>query len=638
MGFTRLYPGDWNFFVTGRLFQRTKRYRITLWRENGMHVSDDRIARLRKFMAENGIDCFLIPSTDFHSSEYVGDFFKVTEYFSGCTSDNVDLVIGMETAELWTDGRYFISAAAELAGSAIHLMRSGTPGVPTVEAYLAESLCSGMVLAFDGRCMNLTKGRRYERLAEKVGASVRFDLDPAREVWTDRPALPSHPVYTISEDLAGKTAEEKIREIRSAFSKKGCDWLFLSKLDDICWTLNMRGDDIQCNPVALCHALIGKESFHLFIQSSETDAGFRSYAEKIGVTLCEYSEVFGFLEKASVKGKILVDPKHISVRVADILKEKAELVCAANPTELMKAVKNPVEMQNIYQTYLLDSVELCRFLFRFSEKIGKETMTEMTAAGELDALRAQIPGFIGLSFPTISAYGSNAAMAHYSATEDNCAEIRPEGFYLVDSGGQYLGGTTDVTRTIVCGPLTDRQKRDFTLVVIANLNLLNARFLHGTTGILLDACARMPLWEHAVNYDHGTGHGIGYILNVHEGPQSIRWKSVPGQADAVFEAGMIVSDEPGIYIENEYGIRTETILMTVPYTENEYGRFLRFEPLTWVPIDLRGIDPSVMQPRDIERLDAYHAGVYEKISPFFSGAELAWLRKVTLPYREYCSC
>ena len=334
----------------------------------------------------------------------------------------------------------------------------------------------------------------------------------------------------------------------------------------------------------------------------------------------------------------MVDPKHISVRVADILKEKAELVCAANPTELMKAVKNPVEMQNIYQTYLLDSVELCRFLFRFSEKIGKETMTEMTAAGELDALRAQIPGFIGLSFPTISAYGSNAAMAHYSATEDNCAEIRPEGFYLVDSGGQYLGGTTDVTRTIVCGPLTDRQKRDFTLVVIANLNLLNARFLHGTTGILLDACARMPLWEHAVNYDHGTGHGIGYILNVHEGPQSIRWKSVPGQADAVFEAGMIVSDEPGIYIENEYGIRTETILMTVPYTENEYGRFLRFEPLTWVPIDLRGIDPSVMQPRDIERLDAYHAGVYEKISPFFSGAELAWLRKVTLPYREYCSC
>ena len=322
----------------------------------------------------------------------------------------------------------------------------------------------------------------------------------------------------------------------------------------------------------------------------------------------------------------------------DVLKEKAELVCAANPTELMKAVKNPVEMQNIYQTYLLDSVELCRFLFRFSEKIGKETMTEMTAAGELDALRAQIPGFIGLSFPTISAYGSNAAMAHYSATEDNCAEIRPEGFYLVDSGGQYLGGTTDVTRTIVCGPLTDRQKRDFTLVVIANLNLLNARFLHGTTGILLDACARMPLWEHAVNYDHGTGHGIGYILNVHEGPQSIRWKSVPGQADAVFEAGMIVSDEPGIYIENEYGIRTETILMTVPYTENEYGRFLRFEPLTWVPIDLRGIDPSVMQPRDIERLDAYHAGVYEKISPFFSGAELAWLRKVTLPYREYCSC
>ena len=600
-----------------------------------MHVSDNRIARLRKFMADNGIDYFLIPSTDFHSSEYVGDYFKVTEYFSGCTSDNVDLVIGMETAELWTDGRYFISADAELSGSSIHLMKSGEPDVPTVEKYLAEALCPGMVFAFDGRCMNLKRGRKFKKIAEKTGASLRIDLDPAETVWNDRPELPSHPVYMISEELAGKTAEEKIREIRSAVAEKECDWLFLSKLDDICWTLNMRGDDICCNPVALCHALIGKESFHLFIQSSETDDSFRTYAKGIGVTLCEYSEVFGFLENASLSGKVMIDPKYISVRVADILNEKAEVVCAENPTELMKAVKNEVEIRNSEHAYLLDSVELCRFIFRFTKKLGREKMTEMTAARELDALREKIPGFIGLSFPTISAYGANAAMAHYMPTDENCAEIRPEGFYLVDSGGQYFGGTTDVTRTIVCGPLTDRQKRDFTLVAIANLNLLNARFLRGTTGVLLDACARMPLWEHAVNYNHGTGHGIGYILNVHEGPQSIRWKSVPGQTDAVFEAGMIISDEPGIYIENEYGIRTETILLTVPDVENEYGRFLRFEPLTWVPIDLEGIDPSYMQPRDIERLDAYHAGVFEKISPFLSGEELMWLRKATRPYAEY---
>lgn len=600
-----------------------------------MHISDDRIAGLRKFMEDEGIDFFLIPSTDFHFSEYVGDYFKVTEYFSGCTSDNVDLVIGMETAELWTDGRYFISAEAELSGSCIHLMRSGEPGVPGVDKYLSEALRPGMTFAFDGRCIALKRGRRLVELAKKAGASVRMDLDPAEAVWTDRPELPSHPVYTISDELAGKTAEEKISEIRSALAKKECDWLFLSKLDDICWALNFRGDDIQCNPVALCHALFGKERVFLFIQSSETDDAFRAYAEKIGVTLCEYSELYRFLGNFSVSGKVLIDPQHVSVRIADILREKAEIVCAANPTELMKAVKNPVEIRNIYHSYLLDSVELCRFLCRLSGKIGREKMTEMTAARELDALRAQIPGFMGLSFPTISAYGANAAMAHYMPTEENCAEIRPEGFYLVDSGGQYLGGTTDVTRTIVCGPLTDRQKRDFTLVAVANLNLLNARFLHGTTGVLLDACARMPLWEHAVNYNHGTGHGIGYILNVHEGPQSIRWKSTPGQPDAVFEAGMVISDEPGIYIENEYGIRTETILMTVPDVENEYGRFLRFEPLTWAPIDLKGIDPSYMQPRDIERLDAYHARVYEKISPFLSGEELAWLYKATRPYEEY---
>ena len=584
----------------------------------------ERLTALRGRMKAQGIDFVLISSSDFHASEYVGEYFKVTEFFSGCTSDNVMLLIGEEEARLWTDGRYFISAARELQGSGIALMKMGEKGVPTLRAYLAEA-AKEAVLAFDGRTIDATAGELYVSLVREVIS----DFDPAEGIWTDRPALPEHPVFLIPDDLAGASFSEKLARVRAAMKEEGAASHLISRLDDIAWLLNMRGNDIFCNPVALACCLIGPEAVDLFMMPGSVTEELRAYAAENEITLHAYADFYAFLEQAEIVFPVLVEDAMVSYRVMHDLTARGGVVHGVNPTELMKAVKNPVEIENSKKTYLMDSVALCRFLCWFDTHMGKEEITELSAAQTLDAMRAALPGYIELSFPTISAYGPNAAMAHYSVSEESNAVVKPEGFLLVDSGGQYMGGTTDVTRTMAAGPLTDEMKRDFTLVAIANLNLLNARFLKGTTGKLLDAYARAPLWEYAINYNHGTGHGIGYILNVHEGPQNIRWKFNPGQKEVPFEAGMIISDEPGVYIEDGYGIRTETILLTVEDVTNEYGSWLRFEPLTWAPIDTRAVDLAYMQPSDVERLNAYHRAVREKIAPYLEGEELAWLIRAT---------
>ena len=599
----------------------------------------ERISLLRKRMTDKGIDYVLIGSSDYHASEYVGDYFKVSEFFSGCTSDNVTLIIGALTSELWTDGRYFISAESELKGSGIHLMKMGEPGVPKVTAYLKSVLSDGMVLAFDGRCIGAGQARMYKNIASACGATCRIDFEPAQGIWTDRPALPKNPVFMLPEELLGENFEHKLERVRKAMTEKKASYFMLSKLDDIAWLLGARGSDIYCNPVMLSYALIGTETFDLFIQGEEVTEEFAAFARRSGIELHPYDSVLDFLREMEADGPFMFEEGATSACIADILSAKGPVRLAVNPTELMKAMKNPVEVEKTREFYLKDSVQLCRFLCWFDRRVdalGLEDfdLNELTAAEKLDSLRAEIPGFIGLSFPTISAYGANAAMAHYSATPGNYASVDKKGFYLVDSGGQYMGATTDVTRTVVCGPLTEEEKRDFTLVAIANLNLQNAKFLHGTTGRFLDAYARAPLWDLGLNFNHGTGHGIGYILNVHEGPQNIRWQFGPGQKEAVFEEGMIVSDEPGMYVENSHGIRLETILLAVKDEMNEYGQFMRFEPLTFAPIDTRAIDTKYMQPRDIERLNDYNRQVYEKISPYLSGDELLWLKNAAKPLGE----
>ena len=607
----------------------------------------DRLERLRGRMLSESVDVALMTSSDDHASEYVGDYYKVTEFFSGCTSDNVVLVVTANEARLWTDGRFFISAEAELSGSGIALMRMGEPGVPRVSEYLEETLTGGQTLAYDGRCVDASAGRLYRKAAEQKGARVNAGFDPAEGIWKDRPERSKYPVFFVPDELAGESFARKLARVREAMEKAGAAVHILEKLEDICWLLNLRGRDIECDPVALSYLVICREEAHLFLQPEAATGELRAFVSANAITLHDYDDFFTFLQQMEPGGSVLLSESSVSDRTLGILEERFDkarlpedsgerrLIDEPNPTELMKAVKNPVEIENIKKYYLLDSVALCRFLCWFDRTIGRERITELSAAARLDGLRAKIPGFLELSFPTISAYGANAAMAHYAATPESDAEVEARGFYLVDSGGQYMGGTTDVTRTVAAGPLTDEEKKAFTLVLAGNLNLLNARFLAETGGVLLDAYARMPLWDHAMDYKHGTGHGIGYILSVHEGPQAVRRKASAKYPDVPFEPGMIVSDEPGFYVEGKYGIRLETILLCEKDVENEFGGFLRFAPLTLVPIDTRALDPDYLSAKDIGRLNAYHASVREAVSPFLEGEELAWLLEATKPYAGF---
>ena len=592
-------------------------------------MTNEKLNALRSCMEKDGVSVYLITSTDFHASEYVGDYFKVSEYVSGCTSDNVTLLVEPDRARLWTDGRYFISAAAELKDSGIELMKMGEPGVPEVEAYLEERLQKDGVLAFDGRCVSVKKGLQYREIAARKGASVRGDKDYASLIWENRPPMPSHPGRIRPEEIAGCSVREKVEPLRGAVRRAGANYLLLSKLDDLMDLLNIRGADITCNPVALSYGLIGTDSFDFFIQESEVTGEFRDYCKKLAVSLHPYEELRTFLTEKNFSGPVLLDPVCTGYALYELLRDRVPVVMKPNPTELPKAMRTPAQIERTKEYYLLDSAAVCRFIFWVKKHIGKIRITELSAAEKMDSLRREIPGYLDLSFPTISAWGPNAAMAHYAATEENQSEVKPEGFLLVDSGGQYLGATTDVTRTIAVGPLTPEMKRDFTLVAAGNLALLTARFRYGCTGRNLDTYARAPLWARGMDYNHGTGHGIGYILNVHEGPQSIRWKYIPELAEAVFEEGMVTSDEPGIYIEGKYGIRTESIVLCVKDMENEFGSFMRFEPLTWAPIDLDAIDTGYLSDADIRRLNDYHREVREKILPLLNEEEGAWLIEAT---------
>lgn len=588
-----------------------------------------RLEALRLEMKKQDIDFFLTTSSDFHSSEYVGDYFKVSEYFSGCSSDNVNLLVSPKKAWLWTDGRYFISAAAELEGSSITLMKMGEAEVPSLQQFLKESLKKKSCLGYDGRCVSARDGLIYRRLAAAVGARIADDFCPADTIWTNRPALSTHPIFLLSEEFSGESCQSKLARVRELLKKKNADYLILSKLDDIMWLLNIRGGDILYNPVALSYLILGQDFVTLFLQKEELTEEVKAYASKNKIELGDYHSFYDYIEALDFHGNVLLDPSGSSDLLLTRMKEKKSPSCrlftGLNPTSELKAVKNERKLKNLREIYLEDSVALCHFLYYIDKNIGKIPMTEISAAKYLDQLRSEISDYIDLSFGTISAYNANAAMAHYAASPENCADLKPEGFLLVDSGGQYLRGTTDVTRTIALGPLSEDMIRDFTLVAMSNLRLLYARFPAGCTGVNLDTYARAPLWDYALNFNHGTGHGIGYLLNVHEGPQSIRWKN----SDAVFQPGMITSDEPGMYREGRYGIRTETIVECLLDVKNEFGQFLHFEPLTYAPIDLRAIDPSLMDRSDIAKLNDYHKKVWEKVSPYLDGEELSWLKNAT---------
>lgn len=589
----------------------------------------ERLALLRQCMADRGIDYYMIPTADFHGSEYVNDYFKVREYFCGFTGSNGTLLVWQEGAGLWTDGRYFIQAEKELAGTGVTLFKMLEEGVPTMEEFLEEHMQPGQTLGFDGRVLPMNTGRKYEKLLEEKQITISYQEDLANSLWKERPAFPAGKVWTLTEELAGESVASKLGRVREKLADAGADAMFLSKLDDIMWLFNIRGCDVECNPVTMSYAYITENEAVLFVQKKAVEEAVFTALSEAGVRTEEYDRAEEFVRGIPVEAKILLDKRYVSYTFYKLFGESCTIVEKNNPTELLKAVKNPVELAHMEEIYLKDSVAVTKFIYWLKQNIGKTEITEVTAAEYLDGLRRQIPEFLDLSFPTIAGYKENAAMMHYEATAENHAVLKAEGMLLVDSGGQYMGGTTDVTRTIVLGPISEEIKRHYTAVAEGMLQMTAAKWLYGCTGRNLDILARKPLWDMGLDYKCGTGHGVGYLLNVHEGPQSLRWRYVEGAGEAVLTHGMDVTNEPGVYVEGSHGIRIENVLVVRNGEKNEYGQFMHFDTLTWVPLDPEGIEESFFREDTKKLYRAYQKMVYEKLSPYLTAEEADWLRLET---------
>lgn len=592
----------------------------------------ERMAKLRRSMKEAGIHCYIIPTSDYHNSEYVSEYFMVRKYFSGFTGSAGTLAVFADKAALFTDGRYFIQAARQLEGSGITLMKMGEPDVPTLKEYVEEELKEGETLGFDGRVITAGEGLSYEEIIEKKGGKIIWNLDLSEQVWEERPALNFTPVWVLPEEYSGESTSGKLARLREEMKQEGAALHLLTTLDDIAWLFNLRADDVKSCPVFLSYAAITREEALLFAGESAFNEEVRQYLKENHITLRPYDDFYTYAAAAgkNPENRILVCEKRINYRLKKEIGEGASIIDKSNPTTLMKAVKNKTEQENLRKSHLMDAVAVTRFIYWLKKNVGKIPMTEITAADYLESLRRENESFIEPSFTTICAYGPNAALAHYSATAEAYSEIKPEGMLLVDSGGHYYEGSTDITRTFILGEITEEMREHFTLVARAMLRLKSTRFLYGCTGMNLDLAARGIFWEKGLDYKHGTGHGVGYLLSVHEGPNSFRQKPLPdGDESWVFEEGMVTSDEPGIYIEGKYGIRIENEVLCRREDQNEYGQFMGFEDLTYVPVDLDGINPASMESREKKTLNEYHKMVFEKLSPFFEGEELEFLQHAT---------
>ena len=595
--------------------------------EKAMTVNE-RITALRERMKEKKIDAYLVPTDDFHASEYVGEYFKCRKYITGFTGSAGTAVIMQDMAGLWTDGRYFIQAAAQLEGTGVDLFKMGEPGVPTIHQFLEEKLGEGMCLGFDGRTISAKEAAELSEALGKKGASLSVDYDLVGEVWEDRPALSCEPVMELDVKWAGESRADKCAKIRKAMEEKGADAFVLTSLDDIAWLLNIRGGDVHCCPVVLSYLVMTQKEIKLFANEKAFPAEVLDALAKDGVTLLSYDSIYEYVKTFAKDMKVLLCKQKANSRLVSNIPSEVEILDEENLTLLPKAIKNPVEVENERIAHIRDGVALTKFIYWLKKNVGKIPMTELSAEEKLYSFRAQQENFIDNSFDPIISYGVHAAINHYSATPETDIPIEPRSFLLADTGGNYYEGTTDTTRTIVMGSVTDEQKKFFTAVLRGMLNLGNAKFRYGCTGVNLDYLARGPLWELGQDFNHGTGHGVGYLLNVHEGPNSFRWKVVPGN-NAVLEEGMITSDEPGYYVEDGYGIRHENMIVCKKAEKTQFGQFMCFEFLTMVPFDLDAVVPEQMTAHERELLNNYHAQVYEKISPYLDEDEKAWLKEAT---------
>lgn len=587
-----------------------------------------RVSDLQNLLKEKGISAVIIPTDDFHMSEYVGDYFKARNYFSGFTGSAGVMVVAQDEANLWVDGRYFIQAEKQLENTGIIQRNMGEPGVPTIEEYILSKVGEGEVLAFDGRVVSYSAGKSYkEKLAAK-GASISTEEDIPGMLWTDRPAMSAEKAYVLPVEFSGKTVQEKLSDVRAVMAEKGAETHVVTSLDDIAWLYNIRGNDVLCTPVVLSYAVVTMDKAYIFANPSVFDEDVMAHLTASSVEVKPYEEVYSFLKTVDKESKVLIDTTKANYAIVNSI--SAEIVSAPNPEMEMKAVKNPVEQENFRISHIQDGVAVTKFMYWLKKNAGKVPMTEYTAQEYLSQLRYERPNNLGLSFTPISGYKENAAMMHYSANPETAKEITNEGMLLVDSGGHYWEGSTDITRTFVLGPISDEIKEHYTAVVRGVIGVSKAKFLHGCVGLTLDILSRGPIWDLDLDYKCGSGHGIGYLLNVHEGPQGFRWRMIPGRNEgAVLTEGMITTIEPGIYIEGSHGIRVENEILCRKGAFNEYGQFMEFETITFAPIDLDGIDPQYMTKAEREWLNNYHAQVFEKISPYLTAEETEWLKEYT---------
>lgn len=591
-------------------------------------MDSKRITALRAIMKREGIDYYYIPTADFHESEYVVEYFKARKFITGFTGSAGVAVIGQEEAWLWTDGRYFIQAATQIEGSGFGLMKMGQEGVPTVMQYLGEKLQEGQCIGFDARVVNTNDAKEFAKIAAKKHGSLKIDKDLLDEVWTDRPALVHQLVDVLKDEFNGEATASKLARVREQMEKEEAQYHIISTLDDIAWILNVRGNDIPHVPVVLSFLVIGKEDAMWFVEENALSDAVKEMAAECGITIRPYEDVYAYAATIPENSTVLLDKRKVNYRITNALSETVHIVSKANPSQLMKSIKNEIELENTRKAHLLDGIAVTKFMYWLKKNVGKIPMDEVSVSDYLQSLREQMEGYRDISFDTIAGYNANAAMMHYKAEPDTAAKLEPQGMLLVDSGGHYDTGTTDITRTFVLGPISDIQKKHFTMVVKSNLNLANVKFLYGCNGISLDVICREPIWKENLDYQCGTGHGVGYLLNVHEGPNSFRWQYRPG-FDNPFEAGMITTDEPGIYLQDQYGIRTENELICFKGEKNQYGQFMGFENITYVPIDLDGIDKQYLNAEDVKQLNDYHKMVYEKISPYMTPEENEWLKEYT---------
>lgn len=587
----------------------------------------ERLANLRKKMEDEGIDMYFVPTNDFHGSEYICDYFKSREYLSGFDGSAGNMVITRREAGLWTDGRYYIQAQRQLRDTGITLYKSGMEGVPTVNEYIKKELPDKGVLGTDGRMVSEAWAAGMRRMLKEKQGSLQLSRDLVGEIWSDRPDMVFHPGWILSEEYAGQSRKEKIRKLRSWMRERNGQQMLLTSLDDIAWLLNIRGNDIPCNPVVLSYLLVEEDKCTLFTGENVFGEKDREILEQDGVVFATYDSIYSFMRSYPQEVNIFVDKRTANARIVENFPGNCRIVDMLCPITLWKAIKNDTEISGEKEIHIRDGVAVTKFIYWLKQNVDKMPLTEISAAEKLEEFRKQEKNYLGPSFDTIAGYGEHGAIVHYSATPDTDARLQPENFLLVDSGGQYLGGTTDITRTILLGGKpTQEQKKHYTAVLRGNLNLCAAKFLYGCSGVALDYAARQPLWELGLDYNHGTGHGVGCLLNVHEEPNAFRYKILNGPGkNPVLEAGMITSDEPGLYLEGHYGIRLENMILCVKKEKNQFGQFMGFEPLTFVPFERDAIDVEQMNDREIALLNDYHQRVYDTLKDYLEPEEREWL-------------